>query len=88
MDQPKETLVKKIAFALWQASHDLYDYRKWAERLFVACHSSSLGTGWDINHSLTGKVPLPHFLPDLAEQHFQVSNYHYGAKATPTALQC
>ncbi|KAF4112162.1 hypothetical protein G5714_006957 [Onychostoma macrolepis] len=46
-----------------------------------------LGTGWDINHSLTGKVPPSHFLLDLAVRHFQVSNYHYGAKATPTALQ-
>lgn len=49
--------------------------------------AQGLGTGWDINHSLTGKVPSPHFLPDLAERHFQVSNYHYGAKATPIALQ-
>ncbi|KAL1272917.1 hypothetical protein QQF64_028779 [Cirrhinus molitorella] len=49
--------------------------------------AQGLGTGWDINHSLTGKETPPHFLPDLAERHFQVSNYHYGAKATPAALQ-
>lgn len=49
--------------------------------------AQGLGTGWDINRSLTDKVPLPHFLLDLGERHFQVCNYHYGAKATPAALQ-
>lgn len=79
MDQSKATQVNKLLLVHEKPVMTCMIIENGQSSCLWSLTAQGLGTGWDINHSLTGKVPLLHFLQEFAERHFQVSNYHNGA---------